>query len=229
MKLAVVVPIGPSKIHLKWLDECFASIYAQTRPADELIIVDDMAHKEWVNYLEPFKEQFTQTKVVFVQNPWLMGVAASFNIGIAYSNSDLTFMLGGDDKLLPTCMQQIEWAYNMAKDPLGYYYVDVVYDNGEQQNLPCHAAAVSKKLWNHTGGFAPETAIGAPDAAFVSTLLGAKGRAGHLIRVAGGPQYWVRRHADQDTAKRGPYQGAILAVRNILTANWVPANWGRYE
>lgn len=225
VSIAVVIPIGPHKSDQTWLEECIASVYNQTLLPDELIIIDDMADPGWIQLFNKYNHP--NTKLVYYDNPWLLGVAASFNIGISFANSDLMFMLGSDDKLLPTCLEQVVKTYKKHNDLLGYYYVEVVYDNGERQSLACNAAAVTRKLWEHTGGFSPETSVGAPDAAFISTLLAHKGAAGNLYLVDGGVQYFVRRHKNQDTVKRKSYQKEIVSVRNIVTANWKIPKWGR--
>jgi hypothetical protein len=140
-------------------------------------------------------------------------------------------MMGADDWLLPDCIQALKNSYTRHQRLRGYYYVAIqYYQNGiaqEVQTVPCNAAMVSKSLWRHTGGFPPEVGVGAPDAAFISCMM-VHSDMGQLIPVDGGPWYAVRRHPNQDTAMRGPYQGAILEVRNILTRDWKPTNWGRY-
>jgi glycosyltransferase involved in cell wall biosynthesis len=227
--ITVAVPIGPFKGCTLYLEECLDSIRTQTQKASELLIIDDMANPiAWRNILTRVvaKGGLEDTRITVIDNPWLMGVAASFNIGVATAVNDLVIMLGSDDKLLPNCIEQCTKAWLARKEPLGYYHMDVQYDNGEIQDLPCNAAMVHKRLWQHTGGFPPETSIGAPDAAFISILL-THASAGKLIRIGGGPLYWVRRHVDQDTAKRGPYQNAILQVRNLVALGWKQPQWGR--
>lgn len=171
---------------------------------------------KWVNYR-------------FWRSPWLLGVAHAFNFGIALAANPWVFMLGADDILLPTCLEECEKAIQTEMD---YLWVGVQYSDGRpDQFLPCNAAMVNKALWRATGGFPPKTAVGAPDAAFVSMAMAAKGFPAKMRCVNEKvPLYWYRVHPDTDTATRAPrYQGAILEVRNVLTQTWQPPEWGRYE
>ena len=61
----------------------------------------------------------------------------------------------------------------------------VVYNDGEVQEAACNAAMVTQGLWRLTGGFPPETAVGAPDAALVSIMLANSPRAGEFVRIKG--------------------------------------------
>ena len=212
--ITVVIPVGPYPSNVRWLDEAIGSVADQLGYGDELLLVDDYARLKG----------FSNFRIV--RNPWRLGLVASFNIGIMSAINERVIMMGSDDKLLPNAIACCKATWDKYTNFHGYYYMKVVYDNGEQQNLPCHAAMVTKSLWKHTGGFAPEMAIGAVDSMFISILLGAKGAAGKLIEVESpGPLYWVRRHAEQDTAQRGEYQGPIFTIRDSLTRNWVKPTW----
>ena len=157
--------------------------------------------------------------------PFRLGVAHAFNFGVILDPSDYTIMLGSDDTLEPDCIEECERAlYVWRKNPYAYYYLGVKYmDTGEIQISPCNAAMVGKPLWRRTGGFPIESASGAPDAALVSILLAHGERAGWLYPGADGkPLYNYRRHAETDTAGRGPWQGVILETRDLVTRLWKP-------
>ena len=223
--ITVLIPVGPWPWSTRWLPECLQSVLAQTRQADEILLVDDMAGLD--------ERAFGLDERTFCRiwrAPWRLGVAGAFNAGVAMAAHDLIIMLGADDRLMPQALELCEKAYQIRRrDALGYYHMDVEYSDGEQQNLPCHAAMVTKALWRHTGGFPPESGIGAPDAAFISVMLAHYGGAGHLYRVESPePLYWVRRHRYQDTAMRQVYQRSILEVRDILTSTWQRPKWGRF-
>lgn len=212
--ITVVIPVGPYPANVRWLDEAIGSVADQLGYGDEILLVDDYARLKKYNSHR------------IIRNPWRLGLVASFNIGIMSAINERVIMMGSDDKLLPGALQCCKATWDKYNNFKAYYYMKVQYDNGELQDLPCHAAMVTKSLWKHTGGFAPEMAIGAVDSMFISILLGAKGAAGKLIPVESpGPLYWVRRHVDQDTAGRGDFQGPIFTVRDSLTRNWVPPQW----
>lgn len=219
--ITVVIAVGPEKHHQRWLDECLESIQNQTQFPDEILLVDDMANL-------PQPDLFFSNIRVW-RAPWRLGIPAAYNCGVALAKNDLVFMLGADDKLLPTCLEECLASYESHKQEDGYYGVGVSYSDGrEDQYVPCHAAMVTKGLWRSTGGFPPESAVGAPDAAFLSILLG-----NDLMKpvcVNGDkPLYWYRVHEQTDTAQRGGWQGPILEVRNLVTKHWKPPVWERYE
>ncbi len=226
--ITVAIPVGPYPSCTRWLDQALWSVQRQTMPADEIILIDDMAGLKAEDY----------PGCTIWRAPWRLGCADGWNIGISLARNDLVFMMASDDSMEPGCLGACWQEWQRRKNKLGYYHVTIRYcpEAGMRapkdliQDLPCNAAMVHKELWRHTGGFPPEAGIGAPDAAFISVLLAHDGDAGCLIPVTKGtPLYNVRVHREQDTAGRMPYQRAILDVRNVLTAGWKPARWGRKE
>lgn len=226
IRLGVTIPVGPKEHHSRYLDQCLRSVLAQTYPASDIMLIDDMHGLDE----DALRAEYGPLVRVW-RAPWLLGVAAAFNAGVSLCAADQTLMLGGDDWLDP---EALFYAYKCIEARNGepsYYWYDVQYDDGEQQSLPCNAALVSREFWHKTGGFPPETGCGAPDAALISMMLvrqdeeSPMGRIRHIVSPR--PMYNVRRHPDQDTASRGPYQGAIHAIRNVLTETWQPPQWGR--
>lgn len=219
--ITVVVPVGPNPAYRAYLGECLDSIRAQTVPAGEILVIDDMAN---------LTQEDVGPDVTLWKTPWLSGVAHVFNFGVGLAQHDLVFMLGSDDRLETWCLQDCTKAYQTHHDPLAYYYVDVQYSDGRQQSLACHAAMVTKALWRHNGGFPVESAVGAPDTVLISIMLAAKGAAGHLIHVGSQvPPYWYRLHDQTDTVARSrPFYGAIKAIRDHYTeeaVQWKGPRW----
>lgn len=229
MDVSVVIPVGPLSHHQKYLEEAIASAVAQVVKPAEILLIDDMAG------LPAGLDVSRGVPVRTWQSPWRLGVAHAFNFGVALAASPLVFLLGADDWLEPECLRLCLNAYERVhKDDLGYYYVTVRYTDDRPdriQTVPCGAAMVTKKLWQHTGGFPTECGGGASDCAFISILMYKEGAAGKLYSVAEGrPMYVSRVHDDQDTAQRGvDWQGPILSTRHLVTRDWQPAQWGRYS
>jgi len=220
--ITVAVPVGPEKHHQQWLDECLASVAAQTRPPDEVLLIDDMAglqprngHRIW-------------------RAPWRLGIAAAMNFGVALAENELVFMLCADDTLHPECLERCLATYENTPSPQrdeAYYFVGVHYMDGywDDQFLPGGAAMVSKSLWRKCGGFAPETSSGAPDCALMSVFM-THHESGQYMGVSKDLcLYNYRRHADSNTSRAGPWQGVILETRNVLANLWQPPEWGRYD
>ena len=128
-----------------------------------------------------------------------------------------------------TCLEECSKFAKKKKDKLGYYSVTVDLANGKQQNLPINAAMVTKSLWEWTGGFPISCTVGAPDALFISILLGHGGK--HLHRVKEfTPLYWVREHPDQDSNINSKvFHKEVLSIRNIETERWKPPAWSNYD
>lgn len=215
--VSVVIPVGPSDANRRWLNEAVTSVLNQTyRPAPDIVIVDDMAEMD--PYMVP------RDLLTYWRSPWYLGVAHAFNIGIMVAPSDLVFMLGSDDSLEPDCIAECIETYKERRDRDGYYYVGVRYtDTNELQEVPCHAAMVTKSLWRLTGGFPIESASGSPDAALISIIIGNYPRAGRHWQVANGrPLYNYRRHSESFSGRAPYWQGIIMETRDHVTREWYP-------
>lgn len=216
--ITVVIPVGPAAIYRPFLQECLDSMKAQTHKPSEVLLVDDMAH------LDRWDLDTSGLNVRVHVNPWLAGCPCSLNFGVALAKNELAITMGSDDKLLPWAIEDCENAWKRTRDPLGYYWLDVVYDDGEEQAVPCGAAMVSKSLWRATGGYNPKSAIGANDSMLLDTM--SVNKIGNLRRVESAkPPYWNRRHAGQITAKQGPYWAVIPTVRNLVATLWEKPTW----
>lgn len=227
--VSIAIPVGPSSANHRWLHEALLSVKMQTFKPESVVIVDDMAN---VNERMVADILAPEIRIRFVYPAWRLGVAHAFNFGVACSPTNLVFMLGSDDVLEPDCLERCLVAYENAERPnLSYFWVGVHYmgDEYPDQFLPCNAAMVSKDLWKHTGGLPTECASGASDAALISIILGAAGRAGDLVCVDNTKTlYNYRVHSESDTSEKSSWQGVILETRNILTRDWKSPHWARY-
>lgn len=217
MKITVAIPVGPYPANQRWLDECLDSVEEQSERPDEIMLIDDMAALDMDS---------RNGKYRIWNSPWRLGVGAAFNIGVALARNECVFMLGSDDRMLPNCLAQCRMAYEREKGRDGYYFVGVRYmDDREDQNVPCNEAMVTQGLWRETGGFWPESGVGACDAALISTMM--VHMPDKIIKVGENALVEYRPHAETDTAGRTPWQGAILQTRDLLTSTWVKPEWGR--
>lgn len=229
--ITVAIPVGPESHHQQWLYECLESLQKQTRFPNEILIVDDMANLLIPDILSENKWGLFRVW----KAPWRLGVAAAMNFGVALASNNLVFMLCADDTLHPECLARCLDAYEKISEEdrdQTYFFVGVKYLDGrkeDEQFVPCGAAMVSKSLWRQNGGFPPESASGAPDAALISTMM-VHGDAGKIVGVGEGMcLYNYRPHANSDSANRHGWQGVILQTRDIVTRDWKPPKWGRYE
>lgn len=219
-RVSIALPVGPFPGNTEWLGECLDSIKAQTHQPDEVFIVSDMGGlSEGMDHRNPYPIRTWSA-------PWRLGVPSAFNFAVALADHDLVFLMGSDDTLEPECIELCLAEYEKNNRQDAYYFVGVHYMEGEDQNTPCGYALVTKGLWRATGGFPIESAVGAPDAAYISILI--KHRPELLVPVADGrPLVNYRRHMGSDTGGRGPWQGAILETRRVLTDTWTPPEWAQ--
>ncbi len=226
--VTVAIPVGPEQHHQRWLGECLASVRQQTHPADEVLLIDDMAGLEDREGCRIWRAH------------WRLGAAHAINFGVALAKNDLVYILCADDWLEPECLAACVEEYGRRNDSLGYYHVTIRFrPEGDYQHpgrlpdppiqdLPCGAAMTTKQLWRKTGGF-PMEAGGSPDSCFISILLGWK-KIGNLYHVRQGvPLCNIRMHAEQDSATRGSWLGVIHTARDLLTKEWKQPEWGRYR
>lgn len=217
--ISVYVPVGPYPVYKQYLPECVESVRQQTVKAAEILLIDDMADLNEADYPD----------CRIWRAPWRLGIPAVNNCGVALAKTDLVLYCGCDDKLMPNCLEMCAQAWGKHHDKLGYYWLDILYSTGETQALPTGHAMVHKDLWRHTGGYPPESAVGACDHVFMNWAL-QHPRDIHLIHVNGGPLSWHREHGEQYTKRQGDAYGSIAAVREAFNRLWKPpADWGRYE
>jgi glycosyltransferase involved in cell wall biosynthesis len=220
----VVIPVGPNKVYKKYLQQCIDSLKVQELPADEIILIDDMAG------LEKWNLNLNGLPVRIHKNPWLSGVAHSFNFGVALARNECVVMLGSDDALRPHALIDAARTYGQVNDKMGYYYYEIEYsDTGETQADANNCAMVTKTLWKAVGGFPVQSSIGACDHILLSVIIG--NRLAGLYRIwSHKPPYWYRRHGESVTTTMAPelYQAQSL-IRDGLTMNYKRPNWGRYD
>lgn len=226
--ITVAIPVGPEFHHQQWLYECLESVLGQTYLPDEILIIDDMAG------LNGMGGRANSPIMSTWKSPWKLGVASAMNFGVSLAKNNLVFMLCADDTLHPECIARCLDAYEKVSEEdrdQTYFFVGVKYLDGreeDEQFVPCGAAMVSKSLWRQCGGFPPESASGAPDAALISTMM-VHEEAGKIVGVGKGISlYNYRPHENSDSAGRQPWQGVILKTRDLVTQQWKAPAWGRY-
>ena len=214
-QISVVVPVGPDPVYRKWLPECLDSIFEQTYPASQVILVDDMAH---LNY-----EEYDGCDLI--KNHTLLGPGLCWNAGVFYSESNCAFLMGSDDTLMPTCLEECVKAYEDIGDERGYYNVTIEDSDGDVHTITNNAAMVTRELWKHTGGFPITGTIGAPDSILISIMIAHLSK--HFHQVAEGtPLYFNRIHDRQVTKlQSGFFHAELFGIRDKETARWEPAMW----
>ncbi len=83
--------------HEAYVKEALASAIAQSRRADEIIIVDDASTDASAAVVEAFVREHPDAGIQFVRNELNLGVTGSFAKALAMAQGDLLFFLAGDD------------------------------------------------------------------------------------------------------------------------------------
>lgn len=244
--VTVLMPIGPKPGHLQWFNEALQSVYDQTYPVKEIMLIDDQAHlsSQWIwNTFDTFPEKFhymdtfqwgkqvwvwddpPKEREIYISlwpTPWLLGFAAAFNCGMQLALTDLVMYLGSDDKLYPDCVADCVEAYTLNNKEDAWYAVsyDVENERGVH-TIPNNCAMTTKGFWRWSGGF-PPSAFAGPDALLLSRLL--KHAPEKIIMVKPGKaNYFNRSHADQDTHSTASFfLDEMNSIRNKETERFIP-------
>lgn len=214
--ISVVIPVGPYPANKRWLKECIQSVVDQTiYPELQILIVEDGAK------IVP-EDIDIECVIDHYIMPWRTGISHAFNYGVMYSQYDLAFMLGSDDTLEPTCLEQCYDSYLKRDKADGYYSVPIRYmDTEEVQTAPCNAAMVTKGFWRMSGGFPIETSLGIGDSTLLSICIKHKLPVywvGEDTAAPETPLYNYRRHPDIHTYKIN--WGIAAPLRSHLTEAW---------
>ena len=105
LSLAVVVA---SYGHRPFLETTLSSLTDQTRPPDEVVLVDDCSPdgtREALDRLVAARGDDAAGKWKVISNPVTIGQAASLNLGIAAAETDLVLILNDDDYLMHDCVE----------------------------------------------------------------------------------------------------------------------------
>ena len=117
MSVSIIIP---TYNHARFLRAAIESALRQTRPALEVIVVDDGSTDETPEILAQFDDRIC---VRWQEN---RGPAAARNAGIAAARGDFLLFLDSDDVLLPACVE-LQRARFEAEPSLGLVYSDVEF------------------------------------------------------------------------------------------------------
>lgn len=125
MRISVVLPVRDGD---RWLDEALDSLAAQTRPADEVIVVDDGSHDRSRELLD------ARPWATVIDGPQ-SGIAAAYRAGVEAVTGDAVGFLAQDDRYAPTALERLAAA--LDPDPgLAYAYGQVVPFTDDGQPFP---------------------------------------------------------------------------------------------
>lgn len=152
--------------HGRYLAEAVDSVRSQSRPADEIVVVDDGSRDETAEVLARLETGTPSLIVVRHERP--LGPAMAFNRGVEASSCDLLLPLDADDRLSPTfierCVEALEQTGADIAFPGAELFGAVVeswpahavdLDELRTEN-PLHVSCVFKRwVFDAAGGFDP--------------------------------------------------------------------------
>ncbi|GMV94257.1 MAG: hypothetical protein AMXMBFR82_40350 [Candidatus Hydrogenedentota bacterium] len=131
--LSIVIPTWNGR---EILAECLASLRRQTRPADEIVVVDDGSTDETTAFLAN-----DHPGVRVIRLDCNSGFCVAVNAGIRAAKGDLIFLLNNDMTLAPDCLEKL-CAAAASSDaalfaPLVFFRddPDIVYGAGDLQRV----------------------------------------------------------------------------------------------
>jgi len=133
MKISVIIPCYNSA---QWVVGAVESVLRQTRPADEIIVVDDGSNDEPASALTQFGEK---VRLVRRSNG---GLSAARNTGVQAADGDKFLFLDADDKLLPDALEQL--GETAARTGAGVVYGYVLQRNESGAKLHSTPIAVGE-------------------------------------------------------------------------------------
>ncbi|MEE8587678.1 MAG: glycosyltransferase family 2 protein [Acidobacteriota bacterium] len=163
---------------LEWIDRCLESIFAQTRPAQQVLVVDNASSDAGPRQV---RRRWPQARLI--ELPENVGYAAACNRGIEATSGELVALLNNDIELAPNWLEALLeqdrppwgfWASRIlfaSQEDLidsagdGMAVVGAAFKHGHGQSSeshlqgrevfgPCGAAALYRRsLLEETGGF----------------------------------------------------------------------------
>lgn len=217
--VAVVIPCYN---YARYVGKAIESVLGQSRPVEEIIVVDDGSTDESRAVIENYAAQHKRVRAVFQKN---QGVAAARNNGIALAQQPLVVCLDADDELMPNFVNVLHAA--MVRDRgLGIAYTGLLVhheESGRRQvnpwppkfewvtqtnvstppsNCVPSACMFRREMWRRAGGYRQVHAPG-EDAEFWTRGLAVGFKA---LRVTNEPLYTYRRHGEDAASRRLKYK-----------------------
>lgn len=159
------------------LRRCLASVLAQTRPATEIIVVDDCSELPAASALAGMEQDAPQLEVLRLDTPG--GAQAARNLGAGRATGDVLMFLDDDDRWTPEKLAaqmhlfetrpEVGWVYTgmqalderggaekllhkSARHASGRVWPEILFRNFAG---PTSAVAVRRALFHEVGGFDP--------------------------------------------------------------------------
>lgn len=113
--MATVAAIIPTFNRARYLGECVESVLNQTRPPDEVVVVDDGSTDDTRRVLDAWRGR---VRVLHKENG---GKSTALNLGLEHVHADLIWICDDDDVACPDALERLTAALDAAPDaPFAY-------------------------------------------------------------------------------------------------------------
>lgn len=126
MLISVVVP---TRNRPRDVERLLPTIEQQTRPPDQVIVVDQSAGDETEVMAKQVMGPRVAERCVYVHDSEIKGVSAARNVGVSRSKGDVVVFLDDDVLLSPDCLEQLEKAFETNPDYAGIGGVELQMEN----------------------------------------------------------------------------------------------------
>ncbi len=134
MTFTIAIPVFNGE---KYLRQTLLSAIQQTRPADEILVVDDASSDGSPDIINDVSEQ---SAIRYIRNDTPTGFVDAWNRVIQYSRSDYVSVLHQDDLLDEHYLMRAEEAFRQYPNAqhlyCGYHYIDAVGKRVQSSTLP---------------------------------------------------------------------------------------------
>ena len=128
--ISVIIPVYKAEKHL---DDCMASVVAQTFTDMEILLVDDGSPDRCPELCDQWAERDPRVRVLHREN---RGAAAARNAGIDAATGQFLAFVDADDRLWPDALQRAYDAQQANHADLVMYNLRYVDENGEPLAQP---------------------------------------------------------------------------------------------
>ena len=201
-----VCVIIPCFNHGQYLDDCLFSLFSQTRPDWEAVVVDDCSTDL---YTISKVAGINHPKVKVIRHPSNKGLAAARNTGMRASNAPFVLPLDADDKLHPEYLErtlsvleskpEIDCVFTWfqcfgAQNTVWQNQVKGISEMLVSQWIPGPGTLMRRALWERVGGYCEDGALrpGNEDWEFWITAM----EKGCKAAIVPEPLYFYRTHQE---------------------------------
>ncbi len=116
----------------KFLDRCLVSIQGQTRPVDEIIIVDDGSTDNTATLLKDFKTSIPNVTCIRQSN---LGLSAARNCGLAKARHEIVAFIDADDTWMPIHIEECCSAFSTFPDAaISISKYELIYEDRDEND-----------------------------------------------------------------------------------------------